>query len=114
MDGGEPGGGSAGGSGGAAVGGEGSVVSVGGQQLLITGAGSDGQGTIMMSAEDAAQFFQNAGIQWDPSGKFSDFHFCWKKGSPIIGTTFDHSPVVCVREIVYTQFILYRHTHLEV
>ena len=80
MDGGEPGGGSAGGSGGAAVGGEGSVVSVGGQQLLITGAGSDGQGTIMMSAEDAAQFFQNAGIQWDPSGKFSDyFPFLLKK-----------------------------------
>ena len=101
MDGGEPGGGSAGGSGGAAVGGEGSVVSVGGQQLLITGAGSDGQGTIMMSAEDAAQFFQNAGIQWDPSGKFSDyFPFLLKKR--INGcTTFDHSPVVCVMEIVY-------------
>lgn len=59
-------GGAEAGAGGTAVG-EG--VAVGGQQLLITGAGSDGQGTIMMSAEDAAQFFQNAGIQWDPSGQ---------------------------------------------
>ena len=53
----------------AASAGGGEGVAVAGQQLLITGAGSDGQGTIMMSAEDAAQFFQNAGIQWDPSGQ---------------------------------------------
>ena len=52
-----------------AAGNEGVAAVAGGQQLLITGAGSDGQGTIMMSAEDAAQFFQNAGIQWDPSGQ---------------------------------------------
>ena len=34
-----------------------------GQQILISGAGGDQQ--LVMSAEDAAQFFQQAGIQWD-------------------------------------------------
>ena len=34
------------------------------QQLLITGAGGGDQ-PLVMSAEDAAQFFQQAGIQWD-------------------------------------------------
>ena len=34
-----------------------------GQQILISGAGGDQQ--LVMSAEDAAQFFAQAGIQWD-------------------------------------------------
>ena len=34
-----------------------------GQQILISGAGGEQQ--LVMSAEDAAQFFQQAGIQWD-------------------------------------------------
>lgn len=34
-----------------------------GQQVLISGAGGEQQ--LVMSAEDAAQFFQQAGIQWD-------------------------------------------------
>ena len=42
--------------------GTGSVVGEG-QQILISGAGGEQQ--LVMSAEDAAQFFQQAGIQWD-------------------------------------------------
>ena len=34
-----------------------------GQQILISGAAGEQQ--LVMSAEDAAQFFQQAGIQWD-------------------------------------------------
>ena len=46
-----------------ASGGTVSVVPEGQQQILISGAGGDQP--LVMSAEDAAQFFQQAGIQWD-------------------------------------------------
>ena len=39
------------------------VIGDGQQQILISGAGGDQP--LVMSAEDAAQFFQQAGIQWD-------------------------------------------------
>ena len=41
----------------------GTVVPEGQQQILISGAGGDQP--LVMSAEEAAQFFQQAGIQWD-------------------------------------------------